>query len=179
MYACLPEYQKKYSADSFKSYLREVGSVLKNRVQHGRLAASKYSSRSEKESEDDGAEARFVSETKGLLSAVLSAHLVLCRVAVLYPWREPFVKDPRLLIQDEVSRLAGTLVDAWDLLGVLGEARRLLLQRLIGAAGEKTLDARRQINEAYHQQSEDRRVTVGDRRGSAALRETEGEDRRL
>lgn len=117
-----------------------------------------------------------MSEPEGLLSAVLSGHLVLCRAAVLYPWKSPFYSGAKTYSQDAMRELVDSLLEAWDLLGVSGIARRRMLERLVLEAGQQTLEARRQINENHYKQLEAGSGTTGDIRGAAALNETEGED---
>lgn len=171
-YVCLPVYQRKHSAESFRSYVRGVISILQNRMDQA--AAASFASRTEVENERG--ESASVEETEGLLSAVLSAHLVLCRVAILYPWKKPFYSGAKTHFREETRRLASALVDAWELLGVGGKTRKQLLRRLFVVVGQRTLEARQKINELHHRRLQHRLGTAGDVRGSAALQETEGEN---
>lgn len=173
----LSEYQRRHSLGSFKSYLWDVVSILQDRMERLRTAAGDRLPRSVAENERDEAENNLAANVEELLSAVLSAHLMLLRVALLYPWHEPFGKGLRAMMHDELSRLAGSLADAWDLLGVSGESRRQMLQHLIAEVGQQTLENRQQINKDHVKQLGEKFGTTGDVRGFAALRETEGEYR--
>lgn len=115
----------------------------------------------------------MVEGTEELLSAVLGAHLVLCRLAILYPWRCPYTRGRRTFLHTELSRLASSLADAWEFLGVSGEARRQMLTRLIVVVGQQTLQARQQVGKYHHQWLQAGFGTAGNVRGAAALRETE------
>lgn len=166
-------YQKKYSADRFRASLLQTNAVLKDRMGRLQAAGVDVSSRPQVSEEDPGG-VGLLEATEGVLSSALSAHLVLCRMALLYPWRErSYAATPTLLL-DEISELAGSLLGAWRLLGVSGEAQRQIVKRLIVVVGQQTLSTRQQIDRAHHQQLYARISTVGDTRADAALRETEG-----
>lgn len=173
---CLTVRQKRYSAESFKPYVQGVVGNLHERVERLRTAGVNYSSRPQTDKEKDGGGGGSVRDTEELLAAVLSAHLVLSRMNVLFPWKNEFYSGKKTHLRDDIQRLAGALVDAWDLLGVSGEARRQMLRRLIVEVGRQTLEARLQIYEDYREQLAARSGLRKDIRGSAALRETEGKE---
>lgn len=176
MLRLLSEYQKKYSSARFKSYAQGVVKLLQDRTQRLQTSAPNFSSWSEAASEGDG-EGSHVGKTEELLSAVLSAHLVLSRIGLLYGWRPlQFTGGIPPLLHRETTDLAGALVDAWEVLGVSGETRRQILQRLILEVGRQTLETRQQINKEHHAQLASAFGKAGQTRGSAALRETEGKE---
>lgn len=174
---CVPflVYQRKYSAGIFKSYVQRVISILQRRMERVRSAPEKHASGPGTQRERDGGVDPLVAETEGLLSAVLSAHLVLCRVAVLYPWKSPFYAGTKTYFRDETRQLASNLMSGWEHLGVSGVARKVMLKQLISLVGQQTLEARQKINEDHHKQLESKIGTAGGVRSSAALRETSGE----
>lgn len=171
----LPGYQKRHSADSFKLLLQRVVSLLRNRMQRLGEAGRSGSSRSKTERDKHGKADDLVEETEELLRAALAAQLALFRVGVLYPWHEPFGKGLRAMLYEEVFSLAESLAAAWDFLGVSGEARRHILQRLLVEVGQQTLEVRQRINKEHSRRLRGRLGTAGDIRGSAALHETQGE----
>lgn len=168
--------QKRHSADSFKTYAQGVVNILRDSVERLRTAAVSYTPSSEAGTGREGAEGRLVMEAEQLLSAVVSAHLFLFRIGVLYPWRTPLHLNRMSRFREESQQLARSLADAWDLLGVSGEARRQIVQRLVVVAGQQTLEARKRIIAEHHQQLQARSGSPGSIRGLAALRETAGED---
>lgn len=164
---------------SFKLYVQGVVTVLQDRIQRLQAAAANYSPRSGEGTEGDGGKASPIGETEELLSAVLSAQLVLCRIRLFYGWRPlRFSGDIPTLLHLETHDLAGELVRAWELLGVWGETRRQMLQRLIVVVGQQTLDTRQRINKDHHEQLKAESGNAGETRRFAALRETEGEQRK-
>lgn len=144
-------------------------------MQRLRRAAVNHVPRSAAQTEEGEGEDGLGREIGELLSAVLSAHLALFRVGVLYPWQEPFGKGLRAVLHDEIRSIAESLTDAWEFLGVTGETRREMLQQLIVEVGQQTLEIRQRINIDHLRRLTGGLGTAGDIRGSAALRETEGE----
>lgn len=139
-----------------------------------KTAVAKHSS--EEDSDSDRGEGGVVKETEELLSAVLSAHLVLFRLGFLFLWQGPSKPDKKTSFRGDIQRLAGVLVDGWDLLGVSGEARRGMLRRVMVEVGQQTLETRQRIDRDLDKQLESDPSAAGGLRASAALRETEGED---
>lgn len=176
--ACVSAYQKKWSAETFRSYVSQKTKFLQSSLERLAAAVSVYSARSDAEREARRGEDDLVDETRRLLSVVVSCHLVLCRVAVLYPWRAPFNAGSPTFLHQEIRRVAGGLHDAWARLGVSGETRRQIVQRLIVVVGRQTLDTRQQINQDHYQRVQARASAVRELRGDAALGETEGENER-
>lgn len=113
-----------------------------------------------------------------LTAVVLSSHLLLCRIAIFYPWKEPFNTGAPTFLHHEIRRVGGSLYDAWERLGVSGEARRQMVQQLIVVVGRQTLEARREIYRIQHKRLQGRVARTGVIRGAAALSETEGKNER-
>lgn len=152
-----------------------VVAVLQKRVERLR-AVLDSSAGQEGGAGKDGGEDDLVEKTEGVLSAALGAHLVLCRIGVLYSWREPFANVSHAMLSNEINRLSDGLKNAWELLRVSGEARRQMLKRLVVVVGQQTLELRQQINEHHHKRLRARFGVAADIRGAAALRETEGKN---
>lgn len=140
-----------------------------------KAAAVKCSTPAETESEGDRGEADRYRQTEDLLSVVLTAHLVLCRVALLYPPRDVFDTDQPSQLHGESRHLAGSLGKAWELLGATGEARRQMLRRLVVLVGRQTLEARQQIHRAHYKQPQAGTDSERETIDSALGRESEGE----
>lgn len=134
-----------------------------------------YSSWSGIERTGGRGEADLLEAAEGLLSSVLAAHLVLCRMALLFPWRDPFYTGAPTFLLEEIGTLASRLEDAWGLLGVSGEAQRQAVKRLIVVVGRQTLEARQRIHKNHERTKRPSTASVREIRSAAALRETEGE----
>lgn len=173
--ACVPAEQRKFAGDRFKKYMLRTTSGLGNRMEHLRAVAAKHSPWAGTETEGDRGDADLLEAAGQALSSVLSAHLVLCRMALLFSWSAPFYTGAPESVLEEIGALASRLVDAWRLLGVSGEARRQILKRLVVVVGQQTLEARQRVHERHQQLMHTHMASLREIRSDVALAESEGE----
>lgn len=171
---CLSDYLRKRTADIFRAFVLRTSSLLQNRVELFQAVAAQRSSSPGTEREGDRGDADLLEATERLLASVLSAHLVLCRLALFFSWRDPFYTGAPTFLLDEICALVRSLLVAWRLLGVSGEAQKEMVKRLVVVVGRQTLETRQCIP-AGHQEQAQRPMPSREVRSAAALRETEGE----
>ncbi|PHJ20802.1 hypothetical protein CSUI_005354 [Cystoisospora suis] len=138
------KYQSDCISNRFVDYLRGTVSVLGESLERFRVTAVRYQ---EGDRSDSSAISRFREVAGDLLSTVLSGHLLMCRIHLFFPWRKPYFYTsgrPSVMTRATGS-LAEALYESWSSLGIYGEARRQILERLIVKAGNQTLQDREAV----------------------------------
>lgn len=173
----LSGYQKEYGACKFEKALYDSAGVLLASMRRFRSAAHQHALSGLLKAPGNPGTPDYHEATGELLAAVLSGQLLMCRVAVFFPWKKPFffAAGRPSRISNATGGLAEALLDAWEILGIEGVSRRQITERLIFMVGQQTAEAREQLAAFFEAEMKTLLHKSAPVRCDAALRENYGE----